>query len=273
MKREAEKDEAVEIELDFLKSVNENAAAYFNLSKKMKKKIEGVKEAIELTRKKMGSALKKKPKTKKAERRERQWYERFRWFHSSSGFLCIGGRDSLSNELLIKKHTSPADIVFHSEMAGSPFFVVKSEGKTPDEKTLNEAAVATASFSRAWKRGISYAEVYWVAPEQVSKEAKAGEYLSRGAFMIYGKKNMMRATLELCVGVKDGVFISAPCSAVAEPLFRILPGDTKVSDAAKMIARKINYSDVDEIVRMLPPGPLSLEPVRKGVRIRKQGKN
>ena len=29
----------------------------------------------------------------------KEWYEKFRWFYSSEGFLCIGGRDSTTNDI------------------------------------------------------------------------------------------------------------------------------------------------------------------------------
>ena len=45
-------------------------------------------------------------KEKKLERKKsREWFEKFHWFYTSEGFLCIGGRDSTSNEIIIKKHT------------------------------------------------------------------------------------------------------------------------------------------------------------------------
>ena len=34
---------------------------------------------------------------------EKKPYMKFRWFISSDGFLCLGGRDATSNEIIIKK--------------------------------------------------------------------------------------------------------------------------------------------------------------------------
>ena len=66
---------------------------------------------------------------KKIEKRvkiERKWYEKFRWFESSDGFLVIGGRDATSNEIVVKKHVEPNDVVFHADVQGAPFFVIKN---------------------------------------------------------------------------------------------------------------------------------------------------
>ena len=56
---------------------------------------------------------------------KREWYEKFRWFISSEGFLVIGGRDATSNEIVIKKHADKNDLVFHTDIKGSPFHLSK----------------------------------------------------------------------------------------------------------------------------------------------------
>ena len=251
----------MKIKLDTTKSLEQNAETYYNAAKKMKKKLGGAREAIKRTEEMLKKAEKEfaeeKPLLTKRESVKKEWYEKFRWFFSSEGFLCIGGRDSTSNEIIIKKHMEKEDIVFHTEMAGSPFFLIKTEGKKPGEKTLNEAAQATASFSRAWKLGMSAAEVFYVNPEQVTKEAKAGEYISKGAFMIYGKKNFIGADMKIAIGLKDGKLISGPLDAIkpkADRFFVIAQGDEKTSSLAKKLQKKLGFNDLDEIIRMLPVG-------------------
>ena len=115
----------------------------------------------------------KKKKLKEVITRKKKWYEKFRWFVSSEGFLCIGGRDATTNDILVKKHMEKGDLVFHTQLAGSPFFIIKSEGKKIGKKTIEEAAQATASYSRAWKHGFTVTEVYYITPEQVKKEIGA----------------------------------------------------------------------------------------------------
>ena len=120
--------------LDLMKSIDENAAVYFERAKKVKKKIEGAEKALEINLKKLKELEAKRDKfleksKKEKSDRKKEWYEKFRWFTSSEGFLIIGGRDATSNEIVIKKHTDTNDLVFHTDMAGSPFFWVKTEGK------------------------------------------------------------------------------------------------------------------------------------------------
>ena len=46
-------------------------------------------------------------------------------------------------------------------------------------------------------------DVFWVYGNQVSKSPPAGEYLPKGSFMIYGKKNYIKAVkLNLAIGFK-----------------------------------------------------------------------
>jgi len=124
------------ITLDLTKSIEENAAAYFERAKKVKKKIGGAEAALNENLKKLEELEHKrdkitaeKSKQEKLKERKAEWYEKFRWFMSSEGFLVLGGRDATSNEIVIKKHTEQNDLVFHTDMAGSPFFVVKTYGK------------------------------------------------------------------------------------------------------------------------------------------------
>jgi predicted ribosome quality control (RQC) complex YloA/Tae2 family protein len=264
------------ISLDFTKTIEENAASYFNKSKKAKKKIEGATKALEISKKKLVKLEEKREKQiiehkdleeqQEKEIRKKEWYEKFRWFYSSEGFLVIGGRDATTNEIVIKKYTDKDDIVFHTDMAGSPFFVIKVKtdskaakaGKKPSKKVLLEVANATASYSRAWKAGLLSTQVFWVTPEQVSKEAKSGEYLAKGAFMIYGKTNYIENKLELAIGKieKTGQIIAGPVNAIkkhAKDYVILIQGSDKASDIAKKVKKKFG-GDLDEIIRFLPPG-------------------
>jgi len=250
------------IKIDINKTVEKNAAEYFEKSKKAKKKLEGAKDALQKSRKKLEKIKKEKPKKeqKQAKQIKKEWYEKFRWFISSEDFLCIGGRDATTNEIIIKKYTEENDIVFHTDIAGSPFFIIKTEGKKPGEKTINETSQATAGFSRAWKMGIASADVFYVKPEQVTKKAKAGEYLQKGAFMIYGKKNYLKPIIKFAVGISKDKIMAGPIDAVkknTEKFMAIEQGNEKASSVAKKIQKKIG-GELDDIIRALPSGGCKL---------------
>jgi len=261
----------VELALCLDKSVEENASVYFEKAKKLRKKIEGAKETVLKYEKKLVTLEKKKElektayeKKKVVKKVKKEWYEKFRWFFSSEGFMVIGGRDATTNEIVIKKHTDRNDIVFHTDLAGSPFFVIKTENKKPGKVTMQEVADATVTFSRVFKLGQSSSPVFHVKPDQVSKEAQSGEYLTKGAFMIRGKTNYIENTINLAVGkMKDGRIMAGPLSAVkahCKELLKLKQGDEKTSNIAKKVRAKLG-GELDDIIRILPAGGIEIDGV------------
>jgi len=257
----------MKIILSVKKSLEQNASDYFDKAKKSKKKLEGAQKALEESRRKHKKETKKttaelaveEEKSKKKKKRAKKWYEKFRWFYTSDGFLCIGGRDATTNEIVIKKNTDKDDIVFHTDMAGSPFFVIKKNsqpGKKISSTAIQEATDATLAFSRAWKLGLLTARVFHVKPDQVSKEAQAGEFIPRGAFMIRGKTEYVAPRNEIGIGAYEDTVMCAPLSAVkvhCREYVQIVRGKKKPSDIAKSLRKKIG-GDLDESIAALPPG-------------------
>ncbi len=254
------------------KTVEQNAALYYEKAKKAKKKLKGAQETIENFKGKLGTLETTKPVHTVKTQRKRFWFEKFRWFLSSDSTLVIGGRDATTNEIVIKKHTLPDDLVFHTDMAGSPFFIIKSDKKTIEKKTIEEVADATCSFSRAWKAGLNTSSVFHVKPEQVTKEANSGEYLTKGAFMIKGKTNYIENKANLAIGrIKEGEYeglvMCAPIEAIkvhCDPYFQIKQGDSKPSDIAKQLRKPLEAIS-DDIIRALPSGNLELIKERKKI--------
>ena len=250
----------MKIRIDTTKSIEDNATFYYDKSKKARRKLEGLKIAIENTKKKIEN-MESQPKRVQIQYKdppEKKWYMKFRWFTSSDGFLCIGGRDAMTNEIIIKKHTDPGDLVFHTENPGSPFFVIKAEGKEIPNATKKETAIATAAFSRAWREGLGTTEVYAISPDQVKKD----EGLAKGSFMIHGKREYFRPIIKLYLGIVNDYLECTP--VVSE--FSIKHGG-KISDCAKKIRHKImeKYQvkyELDDIIRILP-GDCSLEIVKE----------
>lgn len=264
----------MKIEIDLRKSLHENASDYFEKSKKAARKLSGLEKAV----KEVGArikALEKEAPEKKEEKLSRkkpkQWFEKFRWFYSSDGFLVLGGRDAHSNEFLLKNHMEKEDKYFHAEIHGAPHVVIKTDGKIVPEKTLEEAACFAVTFSSAWKLGFASYDVYSVAPEQVSKKAPSGESLSTGAFMIYGKRQWFRkASLSLAIGLKEMpvneeksfAVMAGPESAVGKQcsaFMKLMQG----KEASGQVAKQIRFFfrektgqeiDLDEIIRALPAG-------------------
>lgn len=281
----------MKVKLYVNKTLEENAALYFEKAKKARKKIEGVTTTLATFKKKQTKELQEQTKQvssiRNITRSHKKWFEKFKWFVSSEGFLVVGGRDATTNEILIKKHTDIDDVVFHTDMVGSPFVVIKKScvdevkailGKQPPEQhigkaTLQEAATFTATHSRAWRLGHTGVDVFSVSPEQLSKEANAGEYIEKGSFMVRGKRTSYHVPVDFALGLieKTDILLGGPREAVkAHTTQNILleQGKEKASVVAKAVTqffRKEKGVDVhtDDIIRLLPSGGCQVKKVRK----------
>ncbi|MCX6777370.1 MAG: NFACT RNA binding domain-containing protein [Candidatus Micrarchaeota archaeon] len=256
----------MEIELDIRKSVNENAAEYYERAKAMRKKAAGARKAADETRKEMRKAGKeiekeiegeKTEKPKLRERRERQWFEKFKWFVSSDGLLCIAGRDAKQNETVVSHYLEENDLFFHADIHGAPATVLKN-GKNTPEKTLTEVAQFAASHSSAWKAGAATVDVYAVEKGQVSKHASGG-YVGKGAFMISGERKWFRNTpLGLSISRNaDGSVSHSPGKGI-----RVVPGSEEKGKLAKKLAHLLG-ADVNEVLLALPSGDSSIADEKK----------
>ena len=179
--------------------------------------------------------------------KEKEWYERYRWFITSDGYLAIGGRDASSNSAIIRKYLTEQDIVFHAEIHGSPFFVIKNGRTSTLQTSLLQVAQATVSFSRAWKDGLSSADAYWVLPGQLKKGAPSGQYLPKGSFVIEGKRNYIKGIdIKLAAGIMSTnnqySFVCGPVDAVKQRsvLYSILlPGGYDPMEITKRLRNEL----------------------------------
>ncbi|WP_255192370.1 ribosome rescue protein RqcH [Natronobeatus ordinarius] len=213
-------------------------------------------------------------------RRTEEWYERFRWFHTSDDFLVIGGRNADQNEELVKKYLERGDKVFHTQAHGGPVTVLKatdpSEPSSADveipDSSLEEAAQFAVSYASVWKDGRYAGDVYMVDSDQVTKTPESGEYLEKGGFAIRGERTYFDDTP---VGVAVGIqcepttqVVGGPPSAIEEvavTTIRVEPGRFAQADAAKRIYRRLRerfedesfvrkIASPDKIQHFLPPG-------------------
>jgi predicted ribosome quality control (RQC) complex YloA/Tae2 family protein len=250
--------------LSLRKTLFENAARFYEQSKRAKQKVDGTRTALNEYLEKLRVIQNKTTEAKEQERlrpaeaiekleerkvRRKEWFEKFRWFESSEGFLVVAGRDAVTNEVLIKKYTEPTDIVFHADIVGAPFVVIKTEGKASGQQCLSEAAEFAAAFSRAWREGFASIDVYWVKPEQLSKGGPSGESVGHGAFVVRGERNWMRGTpLRIAIGVgldnekNIANIVGGPLGAVkkkTDTYIVIVPGDLSGKDLLRLVVKRL----------------------------------
>jgi predicted ribosome quality control (RQC) complex YloA/Tae2 family protein len=249
------------------------ASGYYDKAKNSEQKMESAEKALENTKKEIESLGEEDIELEevmedKSEKRSKKWFEKYRWFYSRDGFLVCIGKDAQTNEMLVKKHMDSNDLYLHSDFDGAPSVVIK-EGQEAPESTLKEAGRAAVTFTKAWKAGIGAADVYYVDPDQVTRDPESGEYLSKGAFVIRGDREYLRnVKIDAAVGpyeIEEGLYVPVcgPKDAVEEncPEFiELRPGHEKKSEVAKSIRANLeDYDlDVDYLVRCLPPGKSEL---------------
>ena len=260
----------MEIELQLNKTIEENATLYFEKSKKAKKKILGIQKAVIAQNKKRE---KDKPIVKKASVRKKRWFEKYRWFFTSDGFLVVGGKNAQQNEEIVKKQMKKEDLYFHAEVYGAPhcFIQVKDARgriKTVPEQSMKEAAEFAVTFSKAFEQKLSQADAYNVKPEQVSKKAPSGQSMGTGAFMIYGERNWFKNSAVNCaIGYhqKEKILMAGPVTAVRKKCIRVFElkqGNIEKNKAAKELQKKFKDKGLaftnSEILSLLPNGSFDL---------------
>lgn len=178
----------------------------------------------------------------------------------------MGEGRPLKRVLLVRRHLQDGDVVYHADLFGSPFFVLKG-GKVQTETEVREVAQGTVAFSSAWKTGLASADAYWVNPDQVGSAAPSGEYLPRGSFAIKGRKNFVTKNIvEVAVGIdEDGRLVSGPEAALmksARSYLILRPQREKGSETAKRVLKDLQPAlegrvlglTVDDVLRALPAG-------------------
>lgn len=170
------------IELDLSISLSKNIENYFNRRRKAVDKSEKTKTALD----NIVEKFEPKKAVVPAQKREPYWFEKFNFFISSANELVIGGKNAQQNEIIVKKYLEANDLYFHGEVQGASSVICK--GRT--EVTIEEAAYMALCMSKCWSEGV-IRSVFYVEGEQVSKSAPSGEFLTKGSFMIKGKKHMV----------------------------------------------------------------------------------
>ncbi|OYR48913.1 hypothetical protein DJ73_18620 [Halorubrum sp. Ea1] len=303
--------DAVRVELDASAGVEVNADRLYQEAKRIEGKKEGAMEAIESTRRELEAVKERKAEWEAEQaaddgdggsdgdegdddeayetdwlsrasipiRSPDDWYDRFRWFHTSTGYLVIGGRNADQNEELVKKYMGKHDRFFHTQAHGGPVTLLKAAGPSESadpvdfsEETLREVAQFAVSYSSDWKDGRGAGDAYMVEPDQVSKTPESGEYIEKGSFVIRGDRTYFEdVPCRIAVGVQCEPVtqaIGGPPSAIvdrAATSVTLEPGMYAQNDAAMMVYRELKgrfadqsfvrkVASADQLQEFLPPG-------------------
>lgn len=194
-------DNRLAVDIDLALSPWSNARQYYDQKKtaavKEQKTIQSSAKALKSTEKKINADLKKGLSQEKQVLRavrKQLWFEKFHFFISSEGYLVLAGKDAQQNEILYKRYLKKGDVYVHADLHGAAPVVVKNKpGRLNDPippSTLSQAGSFAVATSSAWDSK-AVMSAWWVHPEQVSKTAPTGEYLTTGGFTIKGEKNYL----------------------------------------------------------------------------------
>ncbi|MDR0522867.1 MAG: NFACT family protein [Candidatus Methanoplasma sp.] len=254
----------MEATLDYTKSLDANASDLYGRGKEAGEKASRAEEAARESEAELEKIMKGLDRAKalamsRAQPTKQFWFERYKWFVTSSGRLVIAGRDAHSNDNIVKKHLKERDVFAHADVHGAPSVILKDGAAAPPEDLRDACAFALAQ-SKAWVAAMAEGSAFWALPDQVSKTPNAGEFVPRGAFIVRGKRNYEHhLAMELAVGevLYEG-HRKVMCGPVR--LFEgsgkyvvIRPGRGKGGKTAGELAKSFAVPE-EEISRILPPG-------------------
>ena len=164
------------------------------------------------------------------------WYQKYHWWYTKNGFLVVGGKNVDDNEKLVKTYLKDTDYYFHTDEAGSGSFILITDGKIPNDIDFDETAEGVLAFSTQWNSSYTSGEVYYVLGNQVSKTPNTGEYVTKGSFIVRGKRNYIKVTgCTLGYGLYENQLMLAPYRIIN----RLEGGKVKIKPSSKRTKGKI----------------------------------
>lgn len=160
--------------LDKISNKNKSLILYLQ---DMIQKIEKIKELDELTL--IRSELLRKGILKDkaiSTKKTKEEAPLFRIFRSSDNFQIYVGRNDKENDMLIKESAGKNDIWLHAKQIEGSHVIIRNPEKKPDipKRTLLEAAIIAANFSKAKHSSIVPVDYTWIKYVNKPRGAKPG---------------------------------------------------------------------------------------------------
>lgn len=181
----------------------------------------------------------------------------YRQFLTSSNILVIAGKNAEQNERIVKQ-AKKEELVLHTLSKGSPFCVIKEKEERIDEKSIKEAAIFCAGFSKAFKKGKKIIEVHVFSKKDIYKTRG----MPKGAYGVKKVKKRIRVKPILALGFKNGKIQCSPPSSLDLPLIKIVYGRLEKEKAAKKITELLNKKNIkisiEKVMQLVPAGKLKI---------------
>jgi len=187
-------------------------------------------------------------------------FKKYKWFYTSSKKLVLGGKSAKQNDSLLKrlKDIRKPFILMHTSEPGSPFSVILSEPKKVTEKDLEQAAIFTGCFSRAWKLGKKTTTVDIFKTSQIHKDKK----MKTGTWGVTGNIIKTIIKLELVLTIQKKVLRAVPEKTIKikkNKLLKIYPGKIDKKDMLPKLHMELGEKfSQEEILSALPAGGIKV---------------
>ena len=187
-------------------------------------------------------------------------YKHYKWFYTHSGKLVVGGKSAESNDSLLREMqaTKKDYIVMHTKTPGSPFCIIFSDIVDVTAKDIEECAVFTGCFSRAWKEGAKNVDVDIFTLKQLSKS----KLMKTGTWQVSGKISKKNVALELAIVFQDKIVRAVPVASAdtGEIIVYVKPGDVDKVEAVKATkiaaVKRMSY---EQLLAALPAGGITFK--------------
>jgi hypothetical protein len=183
-------------------------------------------------------------------------YKKYKWFFTKSGKLVVGGKSDSQNDDLLKslKKSGKEYFVMHTSDPGSPFSSIIAEPKKVSKKDLEECAVFTGCFSRAWKQGKKITSVDIFMLSQINKSKR----MKTGTWGVKGDIERKKVGLKLVLTRQKKILRAVPENTVLKKdiLAKLAPGKIDKKEAVVGLALEINGENTskNELLSALPAG-------------------
>ena len=187
-------------------------------------------------------------------------YRKYKWFFTSTGKLVIGGKSAEQNEELLYyiKNIDRDFIVMHTSHPGSPFSIIMDDIKKIKQEDIDECAIFTGCFSRAWKQGRKKTEVHIFKASQLYKKKD----MKKGTWGVTGIIKKINVELKLALTTQKGVLRAIPESSLKNKkdiLLKICPGKTPKEILTPKLQIELNrHYPYNELLSALPAGGIRI---------------
>ncbi len=179
-------------------------------------------------------------------------YEKYRWFYTSSGKLVVGGKNAEQNDELLRKIKQLKEnyVVMHTSHPGSPFSIIMEKVGNVTKSDIEECAIFTGCFSRAWKENKRKTEVDIFDSSQLMKDKN----MKTGTWKVSGKIKRVSVELKLVLARQKGILRAVPENSAKKYLIKVCPGKNDKKTMANKFAVELDNVSYEELMMALPAG-------------------